>query len=119
MTTLLERPTMGQTLEDDIDEEYIFYQGLHDGSAIVGKVSADCWVCAWKQGHPQWPFAGMAVNLPYEPADVNRPCRKSVNGRYLFHEHDWIVRWLVADCGPCAWRRGYPPNYHENIWSEK
>lgn len=41
----------------DHQAEFIFIQG----TMVVGTVVADCAVCAWKEGHPSWPAARMAV----------------------------------------------------------
>lgn len=59
MTTihpLAETKVMGPGTSDH-EAEFIFIQG----TTVVGSVVADCGVCAWKQGHPCWPTARMAV----------------------------------------------------------
>lgn len=104
MTTLLERPTTGQPLAEDMDEEYLFYEG----NVIVGRTSADCFICAWKEGQSRWPAANMAITIPHEPSDIHHPCVHGRGGYWLFYEQDLIVRWLNADCFYCVWREGHP-----------
>ena len=36
--------------------QFIFIENL----TVVGTIEADCYVCAWRDGHPKWPAAAMA-----------------------------------------------------------
>ena len=40
-------------------ELYLFIEG----DLVVGRIEADCCDCAWKQGHPRWPRATMAMTF--------------------------------------------------------
>jgi hypothetical protein len=106
LTTVLERPTTGPSISEDLDDEYFFFVG----ELIVGWTGADCWICAWKDGHYRWPLARMAVVLELEPADLNRPCRGFPGGPqvYLFFEGARIVGESARHCGRCAWQEGHP-----------
>lgn len=92
----------------DEDKEYLFYEG----DSIVFRVSADCYVCAWKDGHPRFSRAQMAVALELDPNDMSRgECRCEIRqhlGDYIFFEGDSIVGRLRDYCAMRAWKKGHP-----------
>lgn len=103
--TLLDRPLRCDETDTDNQDDYLFYEG----QSIVYRLSADCFICAWKDGHPRWPNATLAVVCPMEPADLKRQCQCSPNDGswlYIFYEGDVIVGQLNSYCSLTAWREG-------------
>lgn len=49
--------------------EFLFVEG----DEVVGRVEADCRVCAWNEGHPKWPKAQIALWVP-EPDATEDSC---------------------------------------------
>lgn len=106
---LLNRPLRCDGSETDDDGDYLFYEGY----AIVYRIVADCFVCAWKDGHPRFPRALMAVTFAMEPSDLKRPtCHCETKGRgresFVFYEGDVIVGILPEYCPLKAWKEGHP-----------
>lgn len=53
-----------------------------EGDRVVGHITADCCNCAWNDGHPRWPGAGMACileELASEPFPLT--CVKTITAR--------------------------------------
>lgn len=100
----LTRPTTGDDLSDNFDDHYLFLIG----TVIVGRTSADCWVCAWKEGYRQWPTSKMAVVLEFPESEYLEPCLHGPQrGKWFFYEGNVVVvRPPGADCCNCAWKQG-------------
>ena len=116
MTTVLDRPTVdlaelpkptrGDDTPRDSDADYLFYID----NRIVGRTTADCWTCAWKEGYRQWPTCRMAIVLNYDESELSEPCLQGPKrGMWFFYEGDLIVLCPAAvDCCNCAWQEGHP-----------
>lgn len=101
-----DRPTRCGDAEGDHEDDYLFYIE----SAIVGRVSTDCYVCAWKEGHPRWREAKMAISLVVELPVRECRCESLPAARkvdFLFYEQNTIVGTLMAYCYRIAWKESH------------
>lgn len=101
--TELEHPIRCGDTGADREDDYLFYEG----DTIVYHCTADCFVCAWKDGHPRFAKALMAVTFAMEPSDRLREC--SCGGRwgrtgFIFYEGDRIIGHVMASCHLTAWK---------------
>ena len=104
--TLLDRPMRCDESKIDDDGDYLFYEG----DTIVYRCTADCFVCAWKDGHPRFPKALMAVAFIMEPSDRQRECgceSRAYHGGFIFYEGDRIVGHVMAACHLIAWKANH------------
>ena len=104
--TKLERPIRCDGSESDREDDYLFYEG----DSIVYRCTADCFVCGWKDGHPRFPRALMAVTFLMEPSDLQRECGCEDSGHhsgFIFYEGNRIVGHATAACHLTAWKANH------------